>query len=302
MIDILFPYSYVIIIGLILLGISLITILIGFISAIVLLFLIYSGVIRISPILQLLTDIVSRIMPNRSTKIQHNIKESFKTRFTEDIPEGKYIYAWHPHGVISMSQFFHIGTHITDWPSHLRPIKGAILSHLQWLPFGKELFEYSRAIPSEYHSMKNALEEGTSISIALGGMREMLGESYIVKKRRGIFKMALETGTPIIPVLSFGENTLYKLITINSSIQKWLEPYDICVCIPTLGSVMKWFGMLYSPLKDPITSVVGKPIPVAKIDNPTEKDISDLRTIYIEALKDLYMKENPNKTEPCLII
>ena len=300
--DILFPYSYVSVNILSLLGCLVVLNTVGFIISIVLLVLIYSGVIRITPILKFFSWLVSTTMPARSAKIHTNIKESFKSRFTVPIPEGKYIYAWHPHGVISMSQFFHIGTSFTDWPSHLRPISGAIFSALQWLPFGHELMEYSTAIPGDYPTMKDALVEGKSISISVGGMREMLGDSYIVTKRRGIFKMALETGTPIVPVLSFGENTLFTLVEIYKPIQDWLVRYDSCLCFPTFNSFRMWINLLYEPLTKPITSVVGTPIPVEQILEPTEDDIAALRATYIEALKDLFMKENPNKDEVFSIV
>jgi 2-acylglycerol O-acyltransferase 2 len=149
-------------------------------------------------------------------------------------------------------------------------------------------------IPSDYHLMKTTLESNHSISVAVGGMREMLGDEFIVKRRRGIFKMALETGTPIVPVISFGEQKLFSIVEVPKAIQDFLEPYDICICIPTLQSVRKWLGLLQSPLKDSIISVVGSPIPVSKIAEPTEEDISKLREQYTTALKELYEKENPS--------
>lgn len=303
MFSILFPYSYVAIGFGLLIGIGLTAVTLGCMSALFGLVLIYSGILRISPVLDFLTGLLQRLFPDQVTNIHKNIKESFKVRFTQSLSEDtKYIYAWHPHGVISMSHFFHILTRFTTWPSTLHPIKCACLATLLWAPFGKELLDYVSAVPSEYHAMKGVLENGESISVAVGGMREMLGNDYIVKRRRGIFKMALETGTPIVPVLSFGENTLFSIVTINPSIQKWLESYDICVWIPTFHSIVKWLGILQNPLKDPITSVVGSPIPVTKTLNPTNADISELRERYIAALKDLFLKENPNPNEEFSVI
>ena len=302
MLDILFPYSYAALIIGALIGIGITAAVLGFMSMSVIVILIYIGMIRILPLFHLITKVLSTILPTQISKLKDNIKDSFKVRFTEQISEGRYIYTWHPHGVFCNSHIFHIGTAYTNWPKHLRNIKGVTLSTLLWLPFTRELMEYFSGIPSDYHSMKNALTEGNSISVAAGGMREMLGDYYIVKRRRGIFKMALETGTPIVPVLSFGENTLFQMVTIDPSIQKSLEPYDICIWIPTVHSILKWLGILQNPLKDPITSVVGPPIPVNQIVSPTEHDISELRERYIAALKDLFFKENPNPNEEFSVI
>jgi hypothetical protein len=302
MLDILFPYSYAALIIGALIGIGITAAVLGFMSMSVIVILIYIGMIRILPLFHLITKVLSTILPTQISKLKDNIKDSFKVRFTEQISEGRYIYTWHPHGVFCNSHIFHIGTAYTNWPKHLRNIKGVTLSTLLWLPFTRELMEYFSGIPSDYHSMKNALTEGNSISVAAGGMREMLGDYYIVKRRRGIFKMALETGTPIVPVLSFGENKLFSIVDINPKIQKWLESYDICICIPTMNSIYKWLGMIQSPLKDPIISVAGSPIKVDTILNPTEQDINELRERYIEALRELFIKENPNKTEEFVII
>lgn len=301
MFSILFPYSYVAI-GLgILMGIGITTAVLGFMSAFLGIFLIYIGIIRITPALDILTKLLNNLLPEQVIQIHNNIKESFKVRFTETIPEGKYIYTWHPHGVYATSHFFHIGTTITNWPNHLRNIKGACSAIFLWLPFGRDLLQYFSAIPCDYHVMKNTLIDGTSISVAAGGMREMLGNDYIVKRRRGIFKMALETGTPIVPIISFGEDKLFSVIDISPSIQKWLEPYDTCICIPTLHSIYKWLGILQNPLKDPITSVVGAPILVSKTEEPTEANIAELREQYIAALKKLFTN-NPNKHEVFSVI
>jgi len=304
MLSALFPYSYVAIVFGLLIGIGLTAVTLGCMSAALGIILIYSGILRISPILEFLTGLSNRLFPEQVKKIHDNINKSFKVRFTDStlIPDKHYIYAWHPHGMISMSHYFHILTGFTSWPLRLKPIKCVTLAALVWFPFGKELLEYISAIPSDYHAMKDVLENGESISVAVGGMREMLGNDYIVKRRRGIFKMALETGTPIVPVLSFGENTLFQMVTIDPSIQKSLEPYDICIWIPTVHSIVKWLGILQNPLKDPITSVVGPPIPVNQIVSPTEHDISELRERYIVALKDLFVKENPNPNEEFSVI
>jgi len=145
-------------------------------------------------------------------------------------------------------------------------------------------------IPNTYGHMKAALETN-SLSVAAGGMREMLyKDTAILAKRRGIFKMALETGTQLVPIISVNEDRLCEIVHIPW-IQEWLEPYDICICIPTLKSVSKLLWLVVHPLKDPVVSVVGEPILVERVDVPTEAQISELRERYISALKKMYKAE-----------
>jgi 1-acyl-sn-glycerol-3-phosphate acyltransferase len=119
----------------------------------------------------------------------------------------------------------------------------------------------------------------------------MITGSHLLKRRRGIFKMALETGTPLVPVISVGEEKLYDCVGVPGWIQDYLAPYDICIAIPTLSSVAKWVGLLQHPLKDRIHSIVGKPIPVEKKDMPTEGDIAALRLLYINTLVKMYKED-----------
>jgi 1-acyl-sn-glycerol-3-phosphate acyltransferase len=159
-----------------------------------------------------------------------------------------------------------------------------------------EIFSELHIIPSDYHVMKGTLEAGESFSVSAGGMREMLYENTsLLSKRRGIFKMALETGTPLVPVISVDDNRLWKTVDMPGWIQDALKPYDMCIPVPTLKSVYKWLGMLRNPLKDPIRSIIGTPILVEKAVAPSESDIAELRRKYIDALQKMYKTETGNE-------
>jgi len=288
MLDVLFPFSYVGVCLGFLIGIGLSSVFVGILGASIILICIWLGMIRIMPLVRLCKRVLDALFPDQLSEIQGNIGSSFLIKNPEAIPEGRHIYMWHPHGVFCTSHFFHIGTKFTNWDRG--GIRGTALSSLLWLPFMKEFFEELNAVPTDYYSMKRALESG-SISVAPGGMREMLHEgSTILSRRRGIFKMALETGTPLVPIVSVNEDSLCSIVEIPW-IQKILEPYDMCISIPTLKSAYKLISLLHTPLKDPIISVVGSPLAVDKVEVPSEAQISELRERYIAALKKLYLVE-----------
>jgi len=139
--------------------------------------------------------------------------------------------------------------------------------------------------------MKAALKDH-SISLCPGGMREMLYEdTAILERRRGIFKLALETGTPLVPVISKGESDLTKIVELDDWLQDFLKPYDACIPIPTWKSFTKIMGLTQNPLKDPVFTVIGEPIEVQKIEEPSEQDILELKKKYIDSLKKMYKKE-----------
>lgn len=291
MLELLFPYSYFGLCLGCLIGIGITGVLFGFLSAGIILVCISLGMIRIMPLVNLCKRVVNGCFPDKLSKIKNNIKESFRIKNPADVPDGRNIYMWHPHGVFNLSNFFHNGTSYTNWPLLKTPIKPTAINFLSYMPFGVEFFEEFNAIPADYFSMKTALENH-SISVAPGGMREMLyKDSAILSKRRGIFKMALETGTPLVPIISKGEDSLYSIIEVPKWIQDFLGKYDICISIPTYKSTVKMISLLTNPLKDPVVSVVGKPIAVERVEIPSEAQISELRERYILTLKALYKSE-----------
>jgi hypothetical protein len=292
MLDILFPFSYFGICLGFLIGIGITAVCFGFFSVGIILLCVSMGMIRIMPLVNLCKRFANGVFPHSLNTFKENIKQSFKIRETK-LEDKKYIFMWNPHGVFATSLFFHMSG-ITEWK---HPAKGTAFNGLLWLPFMGELFEELGAVPSDYHAMKKTLET-SSISLAPGGMREMLYPgSAIISKRRGIFKMALETGSSLVPIVSVGEDKLCQIMEIPSWIQDFLEPYDACICIPTLKSVMKLIWIFVRPLKDPVVSVMGEPIPVQKIQEPSEKDIADLRSRYIKELKELYKRETGQNLE-----
>jgi 1-acyl-sn-glycerol-3-phosphate acyltransferase len=260
----------------------------GALSSTVLALMVLFGMIRITPLLNMVNQIMSSFFSTLVPNLDANIRTSFPVKGSA--PTDRSIFMWHPHGLFCTSHFFHIGTQLTDWPG--RNIKGVVLNTLTWMPFMAELFEYFQAVPSNYASMKEALNTGSSISVAPGGMREMLyPESALISRRKGIFRLALETGTPLVPIVSVNEDSLYTLVTIPQFLQDWLEPYDLCIPIPTLKSVLTYLGILVAPLPTPILSVIGEPISVTRIEKPTDADIAMLRSRYAEALQTLYKTE-----------
>ena len=292
------PFSYVFLCLAFFLGICLTTLIFGLIVTVILLVCIYTGIIRISPILEGITAFLEYCNPSGMQSIKDNIRKSFLV----EQPDGKlnernHIFLFHPHGAFSIANALHIGTDFTNWP--IRKIKGTILSWFLWLPFAKEIIEKMNFVPSNYDDMKNVLEAGESLTLCLGGVREILetepcGMRLSIKKRRGIFRIALQQGTPIVPVISYGENEVFELIDtpLLSWIQSKLIHYGICAPIPTLESCRKWYGILNAPLKEPIRTIIGTAIEV-EAHEPTEQEIDDLREKYFIALRDLYERTRP---------
>lgn len=176
------------------------------------------------------------------------------------------------------------------------PNKVASLSLFHYIPVLNDIALYFNNIPSDYQSIKQTIQAGHSVSIMLGGVREMMDIEPLklklhVKKRTGIFKIAIETGRPIVPVLTYGENELFEPAknyfteTINNFLHEW---FGISIPFVTFNSIYRWYQLSYKPL-DPIHSYVGNPIVPSKEDT-----IDTLRDKYIKEVKRIHLSCRSN--------
>ena len=228
-------------------------------------------------------------------KTEDNIRKTFLIKTLYPIPE-KSINIWSPHGMSGVTAVIHNGYKITD-PSY-KPTKGVVHSFFFFIPVVKDIIRQLNAIPSDYSSIKRTIEK-ESISITLGGAKEMgifkeKNLDVVVKNRKGIFKIALETGTPIVPIITYGENEIFPRSNIDlfdylNDIYYYL--FKLRFPFPSLTSIQNWKNISKHPL-EPIHTYTGKPIIVKKNDNPTMKDIEKLKTKYIKRVKELFLKTN----------
>lgn len=272
-------------------GIGIGTVILGSISIAFAIILIMCGIIRIKPIIEIANTVLNWFFPKINTKMAENLRQSFP--ITGEFPEERGIYIFHPHGLFSLAHFFHVGTQVTDWP--IREICGTAVSWMWWVPFGRELLESINFVSTDYSSMKDVLERGKSISVSLGGIKEILmtenGRMKLnIGNKKGIFRMAIETGTPLIPILAYGENELYE---IQPGLE-WLVKYGIIIPIPSIRSCINWFSLINAPLDNPVSCVIGAAVEVGEVRKPTEKEVDELREKYISALKKLYKETRPS--------
>jgi hypothetical protein len=145
------------------------------------------------------------------------------------------------------------------------------------------------------------LEGGKSLAVALGGAEEIIhtrpgAMKLLVRSRKGVFRMALETGTPLIPVLTYGENEAYSIYRspfLDSILTKCVEN-GYFFFIPTVDCIVQWLGIANRPLKTPLRTVVGPAVPVAHTLKPTDDDIAALKATYIASLRTLYTETRPS--------
>lgn len=226
-------------------------------------------------------------------RIEHNIRKTFILEMKHPIPK-KSINIWHPHSLFAVTPTIHNIFKVTN-PEYV-PTKQVLHHYMDYFPIARDIFRLGGTIPSTYSSIKKTLEQ-ESVSIILGGAQELLlmkGTDYnfVIKSRSGIFKLALETGTPIVPFITYGEQELF-IPLIHKDLNRFI--YKLTgglLLLPTVSTFINWIT-LYKTSLTKIKSYSGKPISVKKIVSPTDTDIDKVRTEYIKAVEELFKETNP---------
>jgi len=264
----------------------------------VLLFLVYMILPAkiVKDILVYFKDRVREIFKDRIIETESNIRKTFQLHIREPIPK-KSINIWHPHGISGVTPVIHNGYQITN-PEY-QPTKGVVHYGYFMLPFIRDIIPLLNAIPSDEFSIRDTLAK-ESISITIGGVDEMRRGSskdlqLVVRKRTGIFKIALELGIPLVPVLTYGEQEVFPESDLG--ILKWWNAvlYDwfrFRIPFPKLNSVVNWARLSQTPL-EPIVTYTGKPVRTKQILNPSPKQIKKLRDLYIQRLQELFDQTHP---------
>uniref|UniRef100_A0A8C5V8R2 Acyltransferase n=1 Tax=Microcebus murinus TaxID=30608 RepID=A0A8C5V8R2_MICMU len=227
---------------------------------------------------------------------------------THDLsPNQNYIIASHPHGLYSYGVFINFATEATGFAKIFPSITPSLgtLEGFFWMPILREFLMCLGARPVSESSLKYILTQkgsGNAMIIVVGGAAEVLltrpGETVLfLRQRKGFVKLALMTGSHIVPCYSFGENDLHQFVSFPQD--TWMNYFQETfqnTCKRFLGTSFRGccgqgitrgsWGFL--PLRRPITTVVGEPLPIPKIENPDKKTVDKYHALYISALHKLF--------------
>ncbi|XDB64582.1 hypothetical protein AB1E18_017891 [Capra hircus] len=225
-------------------------------------------------------------------------------------PDRNYVLGSHPHGVIavgSVCNFATEGTGLSQLFPGLR-FSMAVLNCLLYLPGHREYFLSCGACSVNRQSLDYVLSQsqlGRAVVIVVGGANEALyavpGEHCLtLRNRKGFVRLALRHGASLVPVYSFGENDIFRVKAFAPD--SWQHLLQVTIkkllsCSPCifwgrgLFSAKSW-GLL--PLARPITTVVGRPIPVPQCPQPTEEQVDHYHRLYMKALEQLFEEHKEN--------
>jgi hypothetical protein len=217
--------------------------------------------------------------------------KSYKLHFEEEPKNTNSLFAFHPHGVMAVgvtqvmaySDFFY-NTHLCV----SRALTNIPVSGLYARIMGVEGVDNK--------TFQRIMKTGENISFLPGGFEEATltkndEERVFVKIRKGFIKYALEYGYSIYPCYTFGENNLFKTFTPFEKFRLMLNK----IKIPGVFFISKY---LWLPNNDvDLFTVIGKPVCLPKIEEPTIEDIDHYHAVYINELNELFNKHKEGRVK-----
>ncbi|GAA5981439.1 hypothetical protein JCM10908_004109 [Rhodotorula pacifica] len=232
----------------------------------------------------------------------HFVRPLYLQQTADLPPDRRYVFGYHPHGVIGMGAIANFGTDATGF-SRLFP---GLTPHLLTLannfhlPLYRELLLGLGVSSVAMKSCQNILRQGpgSTITIVVGGAAESLSAhpgtaDLTLKRRKGFIKLAIRQGADLVPVFSFGENDIFKQMSnqrgsrLYKAQKKFQSVFGFTLPI-FFGRGLFNYNMGLMPYRHPIVSVVGRPISVTQKDHPTDADLDEVQARYIAELKSIW--------------
>lgn len=231
-------------------------------------------------------------------------------------PSKKYLVCWHPHGLFGLSLWTafianpsaveggHRAIHALCYAKNA-PMR--VVGHTMrvnfYIPWWREWLLLLGFCDVERETLLHCLSPerpGGHISCLVpGGAAESVNCTEPIlklKDRKGFIKIALQTGCSLVPVYAFGETKLYKPFTRNRKTLRLLRKVQKLIGVGTplvCGRGIFNYGFGFLPHREPIVSVIGKPIAVPRMPQFTKEDVDRVHEQYVAAVKDLYRRHQP---------
>lgn len=197
-----------------------------------------------------------------------------------------WIGAGPPHGVLPFANVLSIPAINTF---SFRHFVGAGASVVPRTPFLRYMTAYG-FIDVSGKTITAALEAGTCVGTVPDGIAGIFSlnkrpqeEVIKLKHRKGIAKLALRTGHPIVPAYSVGNTAAFSA---------WFDPFGLLerASRAVQASLFIYWGRFCLPIprRANITMLIGRPIVVEKVKDPTDAQIDAVHQRLLGEMAELF--------------
>ncbi|NXI49861.1 MOGT2 acyltransferase, partial [Chloroceryle aenea] len=258
---------------------------------------------------------IDREKPRKGGRRIHVLRNNIIWRYMRDYfpitlvktaeldPRQNYLMGFHPHGILAAGAFLNFCTEASGFSTLFPGINPHLMMLSLWfrIPFFRDYLMSGGLVSSDKESASYVLQKpegGNALVIIVGGAQEALDArpgscTLLLKNRKGFVRLAIQHGTPLVPVFSFGENDLFE--QVRNPKGSWLRQIQhrlqqiMGISLPLFharGIFQYSFGLI--PYRRPICTVVGKPIPVQRKLRPSEDDVDQVHQKYLKELSKLF--------------
>lgn len=228
---------------------------------------------------------------------------------TEELPPTrKYVFGYHPHGIISHGAFAAFATEALGFSQLFPGITNTLLTldNNFRVPFYRDYLLRMGLASVSKESCLNLLSKGgrngegmgRGITIVIGGARESLEMQpgtlrLVIRCRKGFVKLAVQSGADLVPVLCFGENEIYDQLdpAQHPRLHKFQLFFKKITGFTTpvfhaRGIFNYDVGIM--PYRRPMNIVVGRPVRVEKQVEPDFDYVNKIHAQYVKELQLIY--------------
>jgi 1-acyl-sn-glycerol-3-phosphate acyltransferase len=204
----------------------------------------------------------------------------------------RYIFGFHPHGILVFSRLATFGGGWTTvFPNIAARLLGA--TAVFYVPLAREICLWLKAVDASRSTAEKVLKSGKSILVYPGGVPEIFltepeskENKIMLKKRLGFVKLAIRHGAELVPVFVFGEKWFYNV---------WNPPKNVVAFFRKtlkIPIILFWGRFLWMPKKLPKEKafgiVYGKPIPTTLNADPSDEDVQAVHAQYVAEIERIF--------------
>ncbi|KAM7541660.1 hypothetical protein Aperf_G00000046664 [Anoplocephala perfoliata] len=215
-----------------------------------------------------------------------------------------YLAGYHPHGIFSGGSMIAYGNDTVGFSRAFPGIRIHVTTlKLQFtVPIYRDFCMLGGAVSVGRESLLYILDKaktgksGNMVAVSVGGAREALESrpgnyNLVLNQRRGFFRLALETGSYLVPSIGFGETNGYDQVA-NPEGSRLRKLQNWFTRVSTVAPVL-FYSTRIIPYRRPIAVVIGRPIMCKRIPNPTDEEVNKLREEYKQQLVQIFNKYHP---------
>lgn len=207
-------------------------------------------------------------------------------------PPRKAVFAMAPHGIFPFAQAMALVGRMRKVFGDLRPIAATVSTRVPGL---RHLLGATGVVPAEPAAIRAAIRDGDSLMIVPGGIAEMYrgtsrrsqSDVFVVGRRRGFVRIAVEEGAAVVPVVVLGASKLMTLLPFSRLLQPLARMLR--------ASILLFYGRwgLPVPRSQRLLYAVGPPIwppPVGPDGAAAEAAVEAVHAQFVAELKRLFDK------------